>query len=617
MSSKLLNSIFLWVDPEPFDIGILPHPVPVKLTHHNLRKLFAYAKNKGKSGYPRISYSVWKHVACNKLQIEEQLAWLYFHTCEILTERNQEHHMKNAESFNTKNTQQLESSKEKRSVDLLKFILYLFIQRANVISLKSALVTGDEYPSKQKSQDLDGRAGIGLKSLNEHAQMSFMASNMADILDLLVEPDTLSSDVNDMQLTRDAVSKLGFLIGATCDGRTVIPLDSAASTQNEFQKAGYSKIMQMFSCRRLQSWLKAHLKRNPFGTYSCLSLGQKLRGRGYSCGDDSFNTSLNLSFNDESSTSSSFTHTPTSTRNSSQNSSSQQYDWSHIQEQISRDIDLTASFKSSQPNMVNRILSNSNYAPECSKRIICNQVCHRTVARTGDILSQSMAKVHRCQHSHLFLLSSLRSVVIEKCHDTTIVLGSVDTLVVVIACEKIRIFAPCKRILIISCRKSSFNLCTPSRPVLLGKNEDITFTPYYTSYPGLINDMNVCGIPPEPNLWNNPLCFGLSPGDEKEKKIWKECPPEQFFKFVIPFEIDGKCKECPVHLPEKYQDALRQRESRVEDWHTMVRDSGMKHDQRKRLQSLVNERFQEWLKESGNSSFLESLAPPVPPTPPR
>ena len=49
--------------------------------------------------------------------------------------------------------------------------------------------------------------------------MSFMASNMADILDLLVEPDTISSDANDMQLTRDAVGKLGFLIGATCDGR--------------------------------------------------------------------------------------------------------------------------------------------------------------------------------------------------------------------------------------------------------------------------------------------------------------------------------------------------------------------------------------------------------------
>ena len=43
----------------------------------------------------------------------------------------------------------------------------------------------------------------------------------------------------------------------------------------------------MFSCRRLQSWIKAYLRRNPFGICACFSLGQKLRGRGYSCGDES------------------------------------------------------------------------------------------------------------------------------------------------------------------------------------------------------------------------------------------------------------------------------------------------------------------------------------------
>lgn len=51
----------------------------------------------------------------------------------------------------------------------------------------------------------------------------------------------------------------------------------------------YFKISSMFSCRRLQSWIKAYLRRNPFGIWSCLTLGHKLRGRGYSCGNDSKN----------------------------------------------------------------------------------------------------------------------------------------------------------------------------------------------------------------------------------------------------------------------------------------------------------------------------------------
>ena len=57
----------------------------------------------------------------------------------------------------------LASLKEKRSVDLLKFILFLYVQHAHVISLKSPIVTGDEYPSKSRLQDLEGRAAIGTK----------------------------------------------------------------------------------------------------------------------------------------------------------------------------------------------------------------------------------------------------------------------------------------------------------------------------------------------------------------------------------------------------------------------------------------------------------------------
>ena len=79
-----------------------------------------------------------------------------------------------------------------------------------------------------------------------------------------------------------------------------------------------------------------------------------------------FNASLNLSFTDEST--GSYPTTPTSTKHLQNNhyphSHSQQHDWTHVQQEMCKEIDLTASFKSSQPAMVNRILSNSNYAPE-------------------------------------------------------------------------------------------------------------------------------------------------------------------------------------------------------------------------------------------------------------
>lgn len=604
MASAISSSnIYLWVKPEPFDVGIIQIPPPIKLNHHNLRKLFAYAKNKGKAGYPRISYSVWKHVACNKLQIDENLAWTYFHTCEVLTENDSNMHLKNAEIiFAAKDETENAAIKEKRTVDLLKFILYLYIQHAHVISMKSPIVTGDEYPLRSRSSDLEGRAAIGIKGIDENAQMSFIINNITEILDLLVEPDTYGED-NDVMLTVDAVKILSFLIGATVDGRTVLSLEQAACQQKEAKKAGYSKISQMFSCRRLQSWIKAYLHRNPFGIYSCLTLGQKLRGRGYTCGDDSFSTSFSTSL----STSMSEDMMVASYR--------PHIDWYDMQTQLLQDVELTASLKSSQPNIVNRIITNANYSPDCSKRMICNQVCRRTVARTGDVLSNSMVNIHRCQHSHLYLMSPLYSVIIEKCHDSTVVLGAVNTVVLVIACENIQLVGVTKRIVIMSCRNSSFHLCTQSKPVLIGKNKSLKFAPYYTYYPHLESDMVKAGITPELNYWNQPLLLGFKKDEEDE--IWREFPPKDFFKFVIPFDTGGTTKICPMHLPRRYKDALLKRERRIVEWHEMIRTSSLHKPQRVQLQTLVNERFQEWLQETGYNSLLESLAPPVPPVAPK
>ena len=40
------------------------------------------------------------------------------------------------------------------------------------------------------------------------------------------------------------------------------------------------------------------------------------------------------------------------------------YEWLDIQSRLTKETDVTASVKSSQANLVNRILSNSNYAVE-------------------------------------------------------------------------------------------------------------------------------------------------------------------------------------------------------------------------------------------------------------
>ena len=597
VSCQVCSDIYLYIKSEPFDIGIFPVTLPPKLTHHNLRKLLAYAKNKGKTGYPRISYAVWKHVACNKLQFQEELAWLYFYSCEILTEPQSEFHMKNAENISAaKNTAEVEALKSKRSVDLVKFVLFLYVQRANVISLRSSVITGDVYPGKSRAQDLEGRAAVGAKGIDEHSQVTFVMTNLSEILDLLVEPE-LYSDDNDALLSIDAVSKLDFLIGAYVDGAGAVSLDKVACQQKNASKSGFTKISHMFSYRRFQCWIVSNVQTNPFGVFACLSYGQKLHGRGYTCGDEGLSSSFNASVDE-------IVCKP-------------QITWSTLKARLSRDSELVDSMKSSQSNLVNRVLTNDNFAPDSARLVICNQICRQTVARNGASLSGSSVKIHRCQHSYIYLMSHLRSVIIEKCHDTTIFVGSVETIVNVVACENIQFVGVTKKLVINSCRNSIFYICSSSEPIIVGKSANLTFAPYYTTYPNLEEDMAKAGLVPEPNLWNSPVVLGGIKNSEVSV-VWTEVSPDEFQKFIVPFVMEGETHTCPMHLPPKYQEALAVRVRRIDQWHKLIHESGLKKQQRTQLQSLVNDKFQKWLVATGYSNLLESLAPPIPPlAPPR
>lgn len=69
----------LWVRTEPFLVGALPAPPPARLTPHYLRKAAAYARARADQGcFPRLRWPSWRHIACGKLQLSREIAWLYF-----------------------------------------------------------------------------------------------------------------------------------------------------------------------------------------------------------------------------------------------------------------------------------------------------------------------------------------------------------------------------------------------------------------------------------------------------------------------------------------------------------------------------------------------------------
>lgn len=71
--------VLLWVKADPFIVGALQTPPPSKFSLHYLRKISTYVRTRAAEGaYPRLSWSTWRRIACGKLQLPKELAWLYF-----------------------------------------------------------------------------------------------------------------------------------------------------------------------------------------------------------------------------------------------------------------------------------------------------------------------------------------------------------------------------------------------------------------------------------------------------------------------------------------------------------------------------------------------------------
>ncbi|KAL3857180.1 hypothetical protein ACJMK2_011872 [Sinanodonta woodiana] len=557
MTSRQEPAVNLWVKAEPFSYGafpIAPHP---RLTISNIKKIVIYAKNKGEAGFPKISYSVWRHIACNKLHLSESLAWMYFSRCHFLSENTSVvERLEWDHNFADSSKDEKENMKNQVSVVTFKFVLYLYIQQLHKVSLKASLVAGDEWPTRSSSPDMDGRSTPrnSNKSLDDHSHMVFVHNNLHEILDLLVEPDNDSGYPGDVGLSHLAVEALGFLLAGSMDRcKTLMPLQDIATLQTLQHRSGYSKMKKTFSVRLFQTWIKDCLVQNPFGISACIASGRRLS-------------------------------------------------WP----MAGQDKDGLSETKRG------RIATNAHAVPKehmkGNKIIIMSQVGKQTVARSSSTLENSCVKIHRCHSAYIYLLSPLRSVTIEKCRNSTIVLGPVECAVFLSHCESVTLIACARTVLISSSTLCTLHLLTPNPPAILSGNDSLTLAPYHTYYPKLEEHMAEVGIGAERNLWDEPICVG--PDHKEDSPVWEIMPVQDFFTFNIPFEMEGTTKSIPGGLPGKYQRAVNQRYKQIDSWQKTVKESGLTRDQRKEFQSLVESRFHVWLSESGHKRELDSLVLP-------
>lgn len=174
-----------------------------------------------------------------------------------------------------------------------------------------------------------------------------------------------------------------------------------------------------------------------------------------------------------------------------------------------------------------------------------------------------------------------RSVSLDKCRDSLVILGPVETSVHIHSCQNVRIVCVARRIIIGASSRCTIHSLTPTRPLLLPGNSDIVLGPFHTFYPSLEDHMASVGLAVVPNVWDQPLLLGTeglihsSPNTTSNPDFacFRLLLPAEFNSLVIPFQMEGDTCEVPGGLPAPYQATLEEKQKKIQSWQKTVMEA--------------------------------------------
>nr|XP_016470057.1 PREDICTED: TBCC domain-containing protein 1-like [Nicotiana tabacum] len=241
--------------------------------------------------------------------------------------------------------------------------------------------------------------------------------------------------------------------------------------------------------------------------------------------------------------------------------------------------------------------------------------------RQPNDLKGSSVKVVNCHESVIYILAPLKYATVYGCSDATIFLGAVGKAVRVEHCERVHVIAAAKRICIINCRECVFFLGVNQTPLVVGDNHKLQVAPYNTFYSQLEEHLNVVGIDPAINKWDEPVALGVvDPHDslshpagvsDVQTESASRIDPDQFTNFLIPHwfegEQSGSTKNNPFPLPDAYMASQQRRQKNLEEIKQSLREAELEESRKKELTTALHQCFKDWLYASGNIRQLYCL----------
>ncbi len=243
-------------------------------------------------------------------------------------------------------------------------------------------------------------------------------------------------------------------------------------------------------------------------------------------------------------------------------------------------------------------------------------------------------RISNCSGSNLYLLAALGRVSLIACRDCTLFIGACVS-VSIINCVNVSVHAVARVCRVTNCFDTQLYLCTNRAPQIVGDNRGLVFAPYNAAYPNVARDMAEIGVVPSPNVWDafyRPAYRSDrgSADPDLTPAVATVLPPEKFIPFAVPVkttsrnsggktENRGGLFNVPLPLPPEYATGLAARKHEID----LVRreictldavlaskaaETGKLVDAgRGILQSIVQDRFREWLFTSGNMRQISEL----------
>lgn len=269
-------------------------------------------------------------------------------------------------------------------------------------------------------------------------------------------------------------------------------------------------------------------------------------------------------------------------------------------------------------------------------------------------------RIANCSEAHFYLLRSLGRVSMIACRDCTLFVGACVS-VSLINCVNVRVHAVARVCRATNCFDTHMYLCTNRKPQIVGDNRGLVFAPYNAAYPDAVRDMAEVGVTSATNMWDQfyrPVYRSERGADpDLTPAVASALPPEKFLPFSVPVKNPGAKADpppnvdrdssarglfsMPFKLPPEYAAALVSRKIQFDMIKRDIRsadaaaaltakkEAAVANDvamsdaaasprpapliespppqHKGMLQAIVNDRFREWLTNSGKMRQLSDL----------